>query len=64
MLVRSNFSFSLSVFNPIKELGAIFIKFEIVVCKLFQLKNLTFGKGLIQIQLRIYLVIHDLDGIW
>ena len=36
MLVTSNFSFSHSVFYPFQELSAIFIKFEIVVCKLFQ----------------------------
>ena len=34
--VTSNFSFSHSVFYPFGELSAIFIKFEIVVCKLFQ----------------------------
>ena len=36
LLVTSNFSFSYSVFNPFEELSSIFIKFEIVVCKLFQ----------------------------
>ena len=36
LLVTSNFSFSNSVFNPFEELSAILIKFEIVVCKLFQ----------------------------
>ena len=38
LLVRSNFSFSYSVFYSFRELSAIFffIKFEIVVCKLFQ----------------------------
>ena len=36
LLVTSNFSFSQSVFYPSKELSAIFIKFEIVVCKRFQ----------------------------
>ena len=36
LLVTSNFSFSHSVFYPCKELSAIFIKFEIVVCKLFR----------------------------
>ena len=36
LLVTSNFSFSHSVFYPSKELSAIFIKFEIIVCKLFQ----------------------------
>ena len=32
-----NFSFSLIIFYHFGELYAIFIKFEIVVCKLFQL---------------------------
>ena len=41
LLVTSNFSFSRSVFYPFGELSAIFIKSEIVVCKVFQ-----FGKGL------------------
>ena len=36
LLVTSNFSFSRSVFYPFGELSAIFIKLEIVVCKLFQ----------------------------
>ena len=36
LLVTSNFSFFHSVFYPFGELSAIFIKFEIVVCKLFQ----------------------------
>ena len=36
LLVTSNFSFSHSVFFPFRELPVIFIKFEIVVCKLFQ----------------------------
>ena len=31
----SNLSFSKCVFDPFGELSAIFIKFEIVVCKLF-----------------------------
>ena len=35
LLVTSNFSFSHSVFQPFGELSAIFIKFEIVVCKFF-----------------------------
>ena len=35
-LVTSNFSFSHSIFYPFGELYANFIKFEIVVCKLFQ----------------------------
>ena len=37
LLVRSNFSFSHGVFHPFGKLSAIFIKFEIVVCRLFQL---------------------------
>ena len=36
LLVTSNFSCSHSVFYLSGELSAIFIKFEIVVCKLFQ----------------------------
>ena len=36
LLVTSNFSFTYSVFYPFRELSAIFIKFKIVVCKLFQ----------------------------
>ena len=51
LLVMSNFSFSHSVFYMFEELFSIFIKFEIVVCKLFQfgrVYNLLFGKGLNQ----------------
>ena len=36
LLVTSNFSFSHSVFYPFGEFSVIFIKFEIVVCKLSQ----------------------------
>ena len=36
LLVKSNFSFSHSVFLMFGELSAIFIKFIIVVCKLSQ----------------------------
>ena len=36
LLVTSNFSFSRSVFKPFVELSATFLKFEIVICKLFQ----------------------------
>ena len=36
LLVTINFSFTHSVFFPFGELSAIFIKFKIVVCKLFQ----------------------------
>ena len=35
LLVMSNFFFSHTVFYPFVELSAIFIKFKIVVCKLF-----------------------------
>ena len=49
LLVTSNFSFSHSVFYPFGELSAIFMKFEIVVCKLFQFgciyKICRLGKG-------------------
>ena len=50
LLVTNNFSFSHNVFYLFGVLSAIFIKFEIVVCKLFQfgrVQNLSFGKGLI-----------------
>ena len=49
----NNFFFSHSVFYPNKELPAIFIKFEIVICQLFQfgrVLNLSFGKGLYKCQ--------------
>ena len=36
LLVTGNFSFSHSVCYPFGELAAIFIKYEIVACKLFQ----------------------------
>ena len=36
LLVMSNFSFSQSVFYPSVELWSIFIKFEIVVSKLYE----------------------------
>ena len=36
LLVTSNFSFSRSVYYPFGELSSIFIKFEIVVCKVCQ----------------------------
>ena len=48
LLVTSNSFFSHSVFYLFGELSAIFNKFEIVVCKLFQfgtVKNLSFGNG-------------------
>ena len=37
LLVTSNFSFFHSVFYPFQELSTIFIKFEILVCKLFKI---------------------------
>ena len=49
LLVMSNFSFSHSVFYPPGELSAIFVKFETVICRLFQFErvpNFLFGKGL------------------
>ena len=36
LLVMSNFSFSHCVFYPFGKVSAIFIKFKIIVCKLFQ----------------------------
>ena len=39
LLVTSNFSFSHSVFYPFEVLFAIFIKFKIVICKLFQFQR-------------------------
>ena len=58
LLVTSIFSFSHSVFYPFRKLSAIFIKLEIIVCKLFQLgrvQNLLFGKGLRLYQMTIIL---------
>ena len=46
LLVTSNFSFSQQVFYPLQELSAIFIEFEIVVCKLFQFNPLPDDKNL------------------
>ena len=49
LVVTSNFFLSHSVFYPFGKLSANFIKFEIVVCKLFQfgsIQNLSCGKGL------------------
>ena len=42
LLVTINFSFSHSVFCQFGELSAIFIKFEFVVCNLFQFDSLKF----------------------
>ena len=50
LLVMSNFSFTHSVFYPFGELSAIFVKFKILVCRLFQFGpawNLSSGNGLI-----------------
>ena len=42
LLMKSNFSFSRSVFYPLGKLSAIFVKSEIVVYKLFQFESLKF----------------------
>ena len=39
LLVKSNLSFSHSVFYPFGELFAIFIKFKIAVCNFFQFES-------------------------
>ena len=39
LLVKSKFFFSYSVFYPFRELSTIFIKFKIVVCRLFHFWN-------------------------
>ena len=52
LLVTSNFSFSHSVFYPFEELSCIFIKSEIVVCKLFQLGRVNIcrlGEGYVMV---------------
>ena len=49
LFVMSNFSFFQSVFYSFGDLSAIFIKFEIVVCKVSEfgrVYNVTFGNGL------------------
>ena len=49
LLVISHFSSPHNVFYSFVDLSTIFVKFEIVVCKLFQfgrVQNLLFGKGL------------------
>ena len=58
LLITSNFSFSDSFFLPVLEVFAIFTKFEIVVCKLFQfgrVYDLLFGKGLVKQQISVCL---------
>ena len=57
-LVKSNFSFSHSVFCPFGKFSAIFVKFEIVVCKLSVWKSL---KYVVWEGLKIYL--RNIDGI-
>ena len=57
LLVTSNFSFSHSVFYQYKELCAISVKFENVVCKLFQfgrVLNLSCWKRLIRFKYSYY----------
>ena len=39
LLIMSNFSVSYSVFYPFWEFSAIFVKFEIVICKLFSFEE-------------------------
>ena len=49
LFIKSNFSFSCSVFHLFGKLSAIFIKFKIVICQHFELgrvQTLSFGKGL------------------
>ena len=56
LLVGSNFSFSHSVLYQFEEFSTIFIKFKIVICKLFQLWRfwcLSFGKGL-KLKVHVY----------
>ena len=36
LLITSNFSFSQSVFYLFEEISAIFVKYEIIICKVFQ----------------------------
>ena len=63
LLIRSNFSFSHSVFCLFGELSAIFNKFDIVVYQLFQVErllNLLFGKRLNKIYYSITTQYHIL----
>ena len=49
LLKTSNSIFIRRVFYPVRELSTIYIKLEIVVCKLFEfgrVYNLSYGKGL------------------
>ena len=53
LLVTSNFSFAHSVFYPFGELSVHFIKFEVVVCKLFQFKRVKKKKKKIDVWERV-----------
>ena len=60
LLVTSNFPFFHNVFYSLEELSAIFIKFEIAVCKLFQfetVKNLSFGRELNKVKFFFFTLI-------
>ena len=49
LFITTHFSLFRCFFYPLGELSAIFIKYEIVVCRLFEsgwVYNLSFGKGL------------------
>ena len=49
LLLTSNFCFSHSVLYTVTELSSVFLKFEIVVCKLFKFGRVKIGhsgKGL------------------
>ena len=55
LLVTSDFSFSHSVFYPFRKLSTTFIKFKIVICRLFKFgKNFSFGKELNSVVCLIY----------
>ena len=59
LLIMSNFSFSHSVFYSFEDFSSIFIKFEIVLCKVFQfgrVYNLSFGKELTRLDILCSLV--------
>ena len=59
LLITSNFSFSHSVFYQFKEMSSIFIKFEIVVCKLSVWKSLKFVVGeRLKVTNYVYQILH------
>ena len=68
LLVTSNFSFTHSVFHPFRELSGIFIKFKIVVCRLFQfepVQNLSSGNGLKSgLLFKGFFIYSVLSGLW